>query len=102
MLAQDEVDFASVNLLLVLVEMVEGHVTEEDGQLGLLFIPCLRQIRLLEGFKEEFILLETLTQPYTQPCPGIVGNVSDYLKQSIVIIGFDLLQFNPMSKLSAL
>ena len=45
MLAQDEVDFASVNLLLVLVEMVEGHVTEEDGQLGLLFIPCLLQIR---------------------------------------------------------
>ena len=84
MLAQDEVDFASVNLLLVLVEMVEGHVTEEDGQLGLLFIPCLRQIR--SSFSSR------LTQPYTQPCPGIVGNVSDYLKQSIVNIGFDLLQ----------
>ena len=82
--------------------MVEGHITEEDGQHGLLFILCLRQIRLPEGFKEEFIHLETLTQPYTQPCPGIVGNVSDDLKQSIVIIGFDLLQFNPMLKLSAL
>ena len=28
MLAQDEVDFASVNSLLVIVEMVEGHLTE--------------------------------------------------------------------------
>ena len=44
LLAQDEVDFASANSLLVLVEMVEGHFTEEDGRRGLLFIPCLRRV----------------------------------------------------------
>ena len=31
LLAQDEVDFASANSLLVFVEMVEGHFIEKDG-----------------------------------------------------------------------